>query len=56
MKIKKENKEKEKFEQKWEALKDKKGFEQRWNDFKEKLAEIKWNEDVFTNAETKNPN
>ena len=54
--IKKENKEKEKFEQKWEALKDKKGFEQRWNDFKEKLAEIKWNEDVFTNAETKNPN
>lgn len=54
--IKKENKEKEKFEQKWEALKDKKGFEQRWNDFKEKLAEIKWNEDVFTNAETKSPN
>lgn len=52
--IKKENK--EKFEQKWEALKDKKGFEQRWNDFKEKLAEIKWNEDVFTNAETKSPN
>lgn len=54
--IKKENKEKEKFEQKWEALKDKKGFEQRWNDFKEKLAEIKWNEDVFTNAETKSSN
>lgn len=55
-KIKKENKEKEKFEQKWEALKDKKGFEQRWNDFKEKLKNIEWNEDVFTNAETKNPN
>lgn len=54
--IKKENKEKEKFEQKWEALKDKKGFEQRWNDFKEKLKNIEWNEDVFTNAETKNPN
>lgn len=55
-KIKKENKEKEKFEQEWKALKDKKGFEQRWNDFKEKLKNIKWNEDVFTNAETKNPN
>ncbi|RGH68079.1 hypothetical protein DW815_00380 [Ruminococcus sp. AM33-14] len=55
-KIKKENKEKEKFEQEWKALKDKKGFEQRWNDFKEKLKNIEWNEDVFTNAETKNPN
>lgn len=49
-------KNKEKFEQEWKNLKNNKEFEQKWEDFIEKLKNIKWNEDVFTNAETKNPN
>lgn len=43
--IKKENK--EKFEQKWEALNEKEKFETMWKKFKTNLAAINWTKDIF---------